>query len=747
MKTTLPICCRVWLVVFFACAMRAQTPAPSTPTPSGSDVVKLDAFTVSASDAAGYRAINTVSGTLFKTQLERLPISIQVMTDELLKDIAVVKVEDAIRYTSGVGLANRNEGVGTTERFTIRGFPTGLILRNGVPFTTLTDTVSIERIEVIKGPSGVLFGASDPGGLINYITKQPLPKAFKRIRQTFASYDSFRTELDLNQPLNQSGTLLFRLPAVFGHEASWWRYAWWQRLYANPVLSWTPRPDTRITLEGNFHQQIGIRPRNGTPFLAGFVGLVPAKDLVDGANHAPFLSPDHNYDGDNRAFTVRIDKTLSDTLTVQLIYDQTDLNSAQFTTLNSGPTNNPNPPFLQRSFSASEYMSSAGKTLQLSVVKSVNLRWSKHRALLGFRREDTGSGADLYRAVAENPVKNITIPNPDPAIQYYTIPQKNFDPRVNPAAILGRDYSMVTNAPYRTNPFMWSVFLTDQATFADDRLMLLGGVRYDELRAVSLSRYTPQAGLNYEIKPGLTAYAMYSESFRQNGRSDSRNPNSPYFPPEVGKGLEVGMKLNLLDGRLSGTIALFDITRSQVQVNDGSQAVLGGNVSSLAGEQKSDGLEMDLVYTPTRGLSAILAYAHLNARTTKDKISASSPDANGDGVPDSIGYPNEGASKNSVSLWLRYRVQTGSLKNLGFGLGGQWRQGPIQQFPTANRSLMVQPDDTLRFDASTSYKFTAWRRPIDLQLNVQNLGDKRYWDRRAQFNAPRMYQFTVGTEF
>eukprot|EP01036_Dinobryon_divergens_P038040 gene38040-49869_t len=125
----------------------------------------------SASDAAGYRAINTASGTLFKTQLERLPIAIQVMTDELLKDIAVVKVEDALRYTSGVGLANRNEGVGTTERFTIRGFPTGLILRNGVPFTTLTDTVSIERIEVLRGSGSVLYGEGATGGVIVITTK------------------------------------------------------------------------------------------------------------------------------------------------------------------------------------------------------------------------------------------------------------------------------------------------------------------------------------------------------------------------------------------------------------------------------------------------------------------------------------------------------------------------------------------------------------------------------------------------
>ncbi len=738
-------CC--WLAVLLAPALPAQTP----PVPAGprvaADAFLLDTFTVSASDVSGYRAINSVSGTLIKTPLDKLPISIQVVTDELIRDLAVFKVEDAIRYTSGVGLQGRNEGVGTREHFTIRGYSTSLLLRNGVPFNTATDTASIERIEIVKGPSGVLFGVSDPGGLINYVTKQPMGKRFARIRQTFASYDGYRTELDLNQPLNPSGTLLFRLPAVYTKEDSWWRFAHWERVYLNPVVAWMPLPDTRITVEGNYHKQDGIRPRNGTPFRAGFVGLAQPEHLFDGPNHPPFLSPDHSYDGLNRSFTVRVDKAFSQSLAVQAIYEQTDLNSNQFSTLNSGPTQQPNPPYTQREFAIAEYNGSAVDTLQLSAVKSIDLRWSKHRVLLGFRRVQNRGGSIIYRSLVENPVKNLTNPHPDPAVQFFTRPRAAFDPRRTSGLVQGRDYGLVTNNPFDRDPYSWSAFLTDQATFFDERLRLLGGVRYDRIRSVDRTRYTPQAGVNYEFRRGLTGYAMYSESFRPNGRSDSRDPNSPFFEPEQGKGREVGLKFNVLDERLSGTIALFDITRAKVQVTDGSQAVLGGNARSLAGEQKSQGVELDVVYTPTRALSAIFAYAYLDARTTQDKISDLSPDANRDGRPDSIGMQNEAVAKNSVSLWLRYRVLNGGLKHLGLGFGGQWRQGPILQFPTGNRIFMVQPDDTYRFDAAVSYKMTLLQRAVDLQINVQNFTNERYWDRRAQFNAPRIYQLTVGTEF
>lgn len=730
---------RFWPTLLIASALQAQTPArPAEPQPD-SNTVLLDTFTVSANDAAGYRAINSVSGTLIKTPLEKLPISIQVITDELIRDLGVFKIEDAIRYTSGVGLQGRNEGVGTREHYTIRGYSTSLLLRNGVPFNTATDTVSVERIEVVKGPSGVLFGVSDPGGLINYVTKQPMRKRFTRVRQTFASYDAYRTELDLNQPLNSSGTLLFRLPAVYSNEKSWWRFAHWERLYLNPVLAWMPLPDTRVTVEGNYHKQDGIRPRNGTPFRAGFVGLAQPEHLFDGPNHPPFLSPDHSYDGLNRSFTVRVDKTFSDSLAVQAIYEQTDLNSNQFSTLNSGPTQQPNPPYTQREFAIAEYNGSASDTLQLSAVKTIDLSWSKHRMLFGFRRVENRNGSIIYRSRVENPVKNLTNPHPDPAVQFFAQPRATFDPRMTPGLVQGRDYGLVTNNPFNGSPYAWSAFLTNQASFFDERLRLLGGVRYDRIRSVDRIRYTPQAGVNYELRRGFTAYALYSESFRPNGRSDSRDPNSPFFEPEEGKGMELGLKFNALDERLSGTLALFDITRAKVQVTDGSQAVLGGNARSLAGEQKSQGVELDVIYTPTRALSAIFAYAYIDARTTQDKISSLSPDTDGDGVPDSVGMQNEAVAKNSVSLWLRYRVQSGALKNLGLGLGGQWRQGPIYQFPTGNRIFMVQPDDTYRFDATASYKTTLLNRPVDFQVNVQNFTNERYWDRRAQFNAPRIY--------
>ena len=139
-------------------------------------IYELDPFTITDEDADGYRALNVVSGTLTKTDIRDLPITIGVVTGDLLEDMDTLRVEESIRYLSGVGLSRRNEtrrGSTRSEQYAIRGYETSQTLRNGLRLQSITDTSNIERIEVLKGPSAIFYGASDPGGVVNLITKRP----------------------------------------------------------------------------------------------------------------------------------------------------------------------------------------------------------------------------------------------------------------------------------------------------------------------------------------------------------------------------------------------------------------------------------------------------------------------------------------------------------------------------------------------------------------------------------------------
>src|SRR4051812_15967710 len=156
----------------------AQTTVAPTPE---KDTVLLDAFKVSSTSTVGYRADKTISGTLIATDVMSMPASVQVITPELMQDMGTRRVEDSVRFVSGVGLSARNEGAngGTRgENFVIRGFATSQLLRNGIRMQGITNAVNIDRVEILKGPSSIFFGAADPGGVVNVITKQPLSKQF-----------------------------------------------------------------------------------------------------------------------------------------------------------------------------------------------------------------------------------------------------------------------------------------------------------------------------------------------------------------------------------------------------------------------------------------------------------------------------------------------------------------------------------------------------------------------------------------
>ena len=129
--------------------------------------------------------------------------------------------------------------------------------------------------------------------------------------------------------------------------------------------------------------------------------------------------------------------------------------------------------------------------------------------------------------------------------------------------------AVIINNPWTKPVWQQGFYITDQASFLEDRLHLLVGTRWSDLRAQGQTEWTPQVGANYAIAKSLSVYGLYSESFRPNGRSSTIDPNAPYFPPENGVGKEIGVKLSLFEDKLTGTVALFQ--RRQAQCSAGRQ--------------------------------------------------------------------------------------------------------------------------------------------------------------------------------
>ena len=172
-------------------------------TPASTDkAVVLDPFTVKSEALEGYRALSSASGLGFAVQLDRMPIPITVLTERFLADSGGIKVEDNLRYVSGITNTGRESG---KESYAIRGFGTGNVLRDGEPFNTATDSALIDRVEVLKGPGAIIYGTADPSGLVNIVQKQAFFKNETVLSATYAEDGTVRGLIDLNQVLSGTG--------------------------------------------------------------------------------------------------------------------------------------------------------------------------------------------------------------------------------------------------------------------------------------------------------------------------------------------------------------------------------------------------------------------------------------------------------------------------------------------------------------------------------------------------------------
>ncbi|GJD19023.1 hypothetical protein RIVM261_039790 [Rivularia sp. IAM M-261] len=298
-----------------------------------------------------------------------------------------------------------------------------------------------------------------------------------------------------------------------------------------------------------------------------------------------------------------------------------------------------------------------------------------------------------------------------------------------PGAITSR-----TDSNTLTDQF--GIYIQDQVTITEN-LKLLLGVRFDTFKQDNQNRLTnieasqsgdsfsPRVGIVYQPIPPISLYASYSQSF---------NPvigtafDGSTFQPEQGKQYEIGVKADL-SNRLSATLALYDLTRSNLLTTDTRPGVpLGFSIQT--GEQQSQGIELNIAGEILPGWNVFAGYAYTDLRVTKDNL-----------LP--IGSSLNGVAKNAASLWTTYEIQKGNLQGLGFGLG---------LFYVGERSGFLdntyQLPGYLTTDAAIYYK----RDRLRAALNFRNLFNVDYFENsfgrlRVSYGAPFTVQGTISWEF
>ena len=237
--------------------------------------------TVDVFQQEGYAVMTTAIATKTDTPILEMPLSVQVVPQEVLQDQQVTRIEEAVRNVSGVYQTNAWYGR-FADQFVIRGFLNYQVLyRDGFRMDTgyvgKHETANIEQIEVIKGPASILYGRMEPGGLINYTTKKPLSDSHYTVEQQFGSFASYRTSLDATGPILQNN-LGYRFNASYEHDGSFRQFVGDERWFLSPVVQWKISPATQLSVAWEYFNNkttpdnIGLIPYGDRP-LSGLVNV------------------------------------------------------------------------------------------------------------------------------------------------------------------------------------------------------------------------------------------------------------------------------------------------------------------------------------------------------------------------------------------------------------------------------------------------------------------------------------------
>lgn len=736
--------------------------------------VRVSPFEVSSHLDQGYRASNSVSGSRFDAPIRDLPFAIQAFTESFIRDQKPDNLFDIARYSPGVTYRSNDFNEGNAN-LAIRGFAVSAtpgnvqVLRDGFHGPSIFDFTNISRVEVVKGPSSFLYGQVAPGGIVNVITKNPRRTFDARAEARAGSYAQHRVEADVTGPATE--TLSYRIAASHDQDMSYWEpYSARSRNFS-PSLLWQPSDRIRVSLryedyakhespqlmqKPGYGAQTGIAPSDGDPNLSG-VDVPGLPDSWNSMSYADFrrsatqgLSSLLDFRVDDR-WNLRVGNARQK-YEVDAVFTG-NLGMANNTTLQQGRR-------VRR-----QIYTNLNDTFETHAVGQYRFASSSLRLLIGGqysrrRFDNWAAQAPNDPALGSDPTASPLPPwdlgNPATWDREATVPLS----------------SLTENATSATTHYVdKSIYGGSTFGFFDDRLMVLTGLRrtstHSRLRnhltgqnqaRISASAVTPQYGALYKLTPSLSAFASYAESFVP-GTQTLNGPDGTSKPaePTRGRGYDIGLKADLFEGRLSGTLTFFNIRNRNIvndlAVTDALGRVVIYNVQS--GKQRSRGFELDLTASLTRSWQLYLAYSRMNARITEFSGNDAAILAQDPATLDASGLANyrnvlrfhnaplQMSAPHLLNLWSRYNFSQGGLHGL-YVVGGAnvvRDQTILPDSPASSRQSYAL------LNAGIGYAWQSGGRHMSIDLMGRNLTDEKYRPSQSTRARPREFRVTFLTRF
>ncbi|MBW4612453.1 MAG: TonB-dependent siderophore receptor [Desmonostoc vinosum HA7617-LM4] len=667
---------------------------PEQPIAQDAQAIEL----VVTGEQDGYLIPQASTATKTDTSLRDIPQSIQIVPRKLLDDRQITRVEQVADTVPGVQPFVSYGGT-PTANFIIRGFNSGdNVYRDGFrefSFANPINIAGIEQIEFLKGPASVLYGQNEPGGLVNVVSKQPLQQPYYSPALTIGSFDFYQGTLDISGPLNERKTAAYRLNLAYENAGSFRDFVDSKAIFVAPALSFELGPQTKLTFNLEY-QNYNFTFDRGFPAeleifqvpTSRFLGEPDFNDATINYGRASYVL-EHQFSenwklrhgfaiaiANNEVFAILPESLQADRRTVDRGISRSDERQENY-------------------------------TLQTEVSGKFQTGSVAHQVLLG---------VELLR---------------------YRFNYQFFNSAIAPIDLFNPTYGAQPEGPfvdefgpdtYGTDAI--SFYFQDQVTFSQQWKLLAGGrldlahtsdrSGFDQTLATDNTdlAFSPRVGLVYQPFDWLSLYASYASSFNPVIFGTSRTGES--FEPEQGSQLEAGIKADVIPSRLSATFAVYEITKKNVLITDPED----DRFSLQTGEQKSQGIEFNLVGRPIDGWDIALSYAYTDAFVSEDTF-----------IP--VGDELAGSAKHQFGLWNSYELQTGTLKGLGFGLGLYYVSKREAVLPNTDVDL----PSYFRADAAIFYKRDNWK----VQLNVNNLTNADIYNTRGFLVMPQPPLTVLGT--
>jgi iron complex outermembrane receptor protein len=714
------------------------------PDSSSNQVVTLPAFDVSGDEAHGYIAAESTTGTRIASKLADLPFNVDVVTSSFMQDFAAFNLNEQLALVAGFSPSE------VTGQYQLRGFSSSVELVDGFRRIGLIDVSDIERIEIIKGPDASIYGAIQPGGVVNIITPQPTSTQTGKFEIAAGSDNFLRSALAASGPLNAAGTFFYRLEVAHEFNDYGEAFASQNQGYVSGKLLW--KPDSNTSLELNFqHTERYEHPFNQVLTVTEKQTMPWAGNSITESQYYGMATTNLlNYDF---AGPQSYDVFRMNTATLTFQHSFSDFWQVKF-----GANAFTSPYFDQLVGSGAYYPYGTGNvTLVNGAVTNPFTPEVKDQPQVDFKPQ-RGGGAQLDNlfSFTTGPVSNKLLVTGD----YYELSQRSLTkvPTVNgsqatdyyglysPYNSAGAPYYVMqtTWSPalgygwnttlYSADPALYNAVTTDQwtasgdygvfaserASLFGDKLILLAGGRWDYVRNqvknynipevgtpaalvtveptdyqafdYNTSAWTYQLGATWKVTKNFSLYGNKSTAFNPQPQIDSNTGLA--LPNNKSSGYDFGIKGAFMDGRLNVTVDQFLINEFNLAQTE-TDPVTSEKDTILSGQQQAKGYEFDFNYQVTNDLMVLGDWGYTSTKVLDSNVITFLNDLPARRVP-----------RDNVGIGLHYQISHGFARGLFFVAEATYASKSLVNLGSG-KSLIPGPAGTAVGSTSSMYYVAA----------------------------------------